>query len=331
MWNALSTRLWSRTVQLVNRQVAQLLDIPQRTWPKVGRVSVAKVAEYQARGVVHFHAIFRLDGPEQDDPPPRGATMGLLCKAIQQAAALARALPPDSVAPGDVSAAAWGDQLDLRPVTDDGIDGHTLSDGQVAGYLAKYATKGAEASGTADRPLACRACVGTGRETSNNESGACRACGGDGTRQPIHELGLSAHAHAMIQTCWRLGGMPELLHLRLRPWAHMLGFRGHFSTKTRRYSTTLGCLRNARKEYRMAHTLTAYGLDPATPVVKLLVEDPADLDSFDEYEDTVLVVGQWRYAGCGHSPGEAIFARTIADDFAEARHIWRQVRQDDDW
>jgi hypothetical protein len=108
IWNALSTRLWSRTVQLVNRQVAKLLDIPQRTWPQVGRVSVAKVAEYQVRRVVHFHAIFRLDGPEQADPPPRGATVGLPCKAVQQAAALARTLPPDVVALGDVSAATLG-------------------------------------------------------------------------------------------------------------------------------------------------------------------------------------------------------------------------------
>jgi hypothetical protein len=55
MWNALSTRLWARTVQLVHRHVARLLGVPQRTWLEVGRVSVAKVAEYQARGVVHFH------------------------------------------------------------------------------------------------------------------------------------------------------------------------------------------------------------------------------------------------------------------------------------
>jgi hypothetical protein len=29
-------------------------------------------------------------------------------------------------------------------------------------------------------------------------------------------------------------------------WVHMLGFRGHFVTKSRRYSTTLGELRAAR-------------------------------------------------------------------------------------
>ena len=35
----------------------------------------------------------------------------------------------------------------------------------------------------------------------------------------------------------------RLRYGRLRRWAHMLGFGGHFSTKSRRYSTTLGALR----------------------------------------------------------------------------------------
>jgi hypothetical protein len=64
---------------------------------------------------------------------------------------------------------------------------------------------------------------------------------------------------------WRDRGVPEqLVHmaaaaLRLaeRPglrglgrWVHMLGFRGHFVTKSRGYSTTLGELRAARATYR---------------------------------------------------------------------------------
>lgn len=43
----------------------------------------------------------------------------------------------------------------------------------------------------------------------------------------------------MIGTCWWLGGLAPFKSLRLRRWAHMLGYRGHFSTKSRRYSTTL--------------------------------------------------------------------------------------------
>ena len=117
IWNALSTRLWARTVQLVNRHAARLLNIPQRAWPEVGRVSVAKVAEYQARGVVHFHAIMRLDGREQDDAPPAGATVALLCEAIRHAAVSARVNPPECAVLGDLAPVVWGEQLDLRAVT----------------------------------------------------------------------------------------------------------------------------------------------------------------------------------------------------------------------
>ena len=37
---------------------------------------------------------------------------------------------------------------------------------------------------------------------------------------------------------------------RLRLWAHMLGYGGHFLTKSRRYSVTFGQLRRARAEHR---------------------------------------------------------------------------------
>ena len=37
---------------------------------------------------------------------------------------------------------------------------------------------------------------------------------------------------------------------RLRRWTHMLGFGGHFATKSRRYSTTHKALRAARREWR---------------------------------------------------------------------------------
>jgi replication initiator protein RepSA len=39
------------------------------------------------------------------------------------------------------------------------------------------------------------------------------------------------------------GPCSQLEHLHLTAWAHMLGFNGHFSTKSRTYSTTLGALR----------------------------------------------------------------------------------------
>jgi hypothetical protein len=90
----------------------------------------------------------------------------------------------------------------------------------VAGYVAKYATKAAECTGTLDRRL-----------TSADH---------------LDTLPVSPHARRLIAECLRLGHVPELEDLRLTAWAHMLGFRGHFSTKSRAYSTTLGALRAAR-------------------------------------------------------------------------------------
>jgi hypothetical protein len=56
----------------------------------------------------------------------------------------------------------------------------------------------------------------------------------------------------------------------------MLGFRGHFSTKTRTYSTTLGALRNARAAWHRRHT-------------------PAP-------SPTTLVLAHWTHDGTGLTP-----------------------------
>jgi len=74
--------------------------------------------------------------------------------------------------------------------------------------------------------------------------------------------------------------MDGLKGLRLAAWAHMLGFRGHFSTKSRRYSITLGSLRADRAAYQREQAIAA-GHMP----------DPAP--------DSTLVFAQWHFAGRG--------------------------------
>lgn len=108
----------------------------------------------------------------------------------------------------------------------------------------------------------------------------------------LGHLRISEHARRMIRTAWTLGARPEPEELRLRAWAHMLGFRGHFSTKSRRYSTTLGALRNARAEWRRAEALTALG-----------IECP---------EETTLVLSHWIFAGTGLTPAEAWLVASLA-------------------
>jgi hypothetical protein len=48
---------------------------------------LAKVAEYQRRGLVHFHAVIRFDGPDgPTTPPPGWATTDVLDRAVHHAA-----------------------------------------------------------------------------------------------------------------------------------------------------------------------------------------------------------------------------------------------------
>ena len=75
--------------------------------------------------------------------------------------------------------------------------------------------------------------------------------------------------------------LPQLKELRLAAWAHMPGFRGHFSTKSRTYSITLGTLRADRAAYQREYAIAA-GMQPRLDL------------------GTTLVLADWRYAGRGH-------------------------------
>ncbi|MFF9337937.1 replication initiator, partial [Streptomyces albogriseolus] len=225
LWNAHAGALWRRFSIYLRREVAKRAGLTQRAFRNHARISFAKVAEYQKRGAVHFHAVIRLDGPEGGDtPPPAWATAELLADAIEAAAVLARIAGPEI--DGRAHTFTFGRQLDVRTIRSADFDGgQELTERAVAAYIAKYATKGAEtATGTLDRPIRFLA--------------------------ELAQVRITDHARRMIRTAWTLGARKELADLRLRAWAHMLGFRGHFSTKSRRYSTTLGALRDARAQWR---------------------------------------------------------------------------------
>ena len=57
LWNALAGRLWSRTTIYLYRTLAQLAGVSEAELRRPVRISFAKVAEYQKRGAIHFHAI----------------------------------------------------------------------------------------------------------------------------------------------------------------------------------------------------------------------------------------------------------------------------------
>ncbi len=112
-----TVKLWRRFTIALRRALARQAGLTGKAIATHLRVSYAKVAEYQRRGVVHFHAIIRLDGPAGPaDTPPPWATIALLTNAIDLAARAVSVTTP--AAPGlPGRTLAWGRQLDVRPVT----------------------------------------------------------------------------------------------------------------------------------------------------------------------------------------------------------------------
>ncbi|MEW9514106.1 replication initiator protein RepSA [Streptomyces bacillaris] len=271
--------LWMRFTTRLRREIAARAGLTQVELKESVRLSYGKVAEFQKRGAIHFHAVMRIDGPDgPGTPPPSWATVDLLTDSIRAAARhnyTAVSAPTADDQPARTF--RWGIQLDVRPVVAFG-DGSDVTEQAVASYVAKYATKAAENTGTLDRRI--------------------------GELSELDRHGVPDHARRLIAACHLLD--PLYPERRLRAWAHMLGFRGHFSSKSRRYSTTLGELRQARADFRAAQERQSLGLEDRLP-------------------DTVLVLADWQYVGHGHSPGESVLAATIARGLQLNRETAREA------
>jgi hypothetical protein len=291
LWNALAPELWRRTTIALQRALAHLVDLKEAELRQLVRVSYAKVAEFQRRGAIHFHAVIRLDAatecrcPGCLAPPQADFTAELLEQALRAAVPGVRVPCPSLDDGGPGRYARWGEQLDVRDITRDDQGGE-LSAEQVAGYIAKYATKATESFGSGlDRRL-------TGDDLDHLDK-------------------LPAHVGELVRACWELGGRPELDRLRLRAWAHMLGFGGHWSTKSRRYSTTMGALRRARVAFAKRRR----------------AKDGVPLDAWGrpEDDDQVVIVASWVYVGSGYeTEGERWLALSAAARAREQRRIARE-------
>jgi hypothetical protein len=292
LWNALAPELWRRTTIAVYRALGRLVGLREGELRRLVRISYAKVAEFQRRGAVHFHAVIRLDAatecrcPGCLAPPPQPFTASLLEEALRLAVPAVRVPCPGFHGEPD-RYARWGEQLDVRNLTTGGDEAGELSAEQVAGYIAKYATKATESFGSGlDRRLTAA--------------------------DDLDRLDkLPAHVGELVRACWELGGRPELDGLRLRAWAHMLGFRGHWSTKSRRYSTTFTALRRARVAFAKRRRS----------------RDGIPLDAFGQPEDdqAVIVVASWAYVGAGYATeGERWLALSAAARARERRRIARE-------
>ncbi|WP_306512591.1 replication initiator [Janibacter hoylei] len=264
VWQWFAPELWRRFTMAMRRAVAAHLGLPESRLKDAARVQYAKVAEPQRRGAIHFHALIRLDGPADHGigaPAPETLAAANLADLAQQAVRQVVYTAPPIDADDGARLLRFGAQVDAHAVragsrTD--APGEHLSAEQVAGYIAKYSTKDAGASSATAYHLRVM--------EAQCESLHARAVAAEGEESP---------------------------YLLLRKWAHMLGFRGHFSSKSRSYSVTLGSLRRARHRWQQ---LAAESRRTGEPL------DTADLERrllADEDEDTTLVVGSWTYVGSG--------------------------------
>jgi hypothetical protein len=263
IFNARATELWRRTIINIRRALAGTLGIPVRELPNRHTVAFVKIVEYQTRGVVHYHALLRLD--------PVGSSLQGDVDAVMLAAAvrvaITRVSAPNPHQPGQPT--RWGTQADIVPVPT-GPDRARL-----AGYLAKYTTKSVDDGGGLDRRL---------------------------THGDLSHSTAPNHLRRLAATAWDLGTQPALAPLNLQYWAHTLGYRGHWLTKSQGWSTTLTKLRTDRHHHQHA----AHGHDPGT--------------------DPTVAYGEWQYRGNGHTnDGDTWLARTAAANHQKNRRTaWEE-------
>nr|WP_237080940.1 replication initiator [Mycobacteroides abscessus] len=268
--------LWRRFTITLRRAVSARLKAAG-IQPKSARVSFVKVVEMQARAIPHIHALIRLDPADPatdtdtgtttsdyDDVHGPAATRGggehrhetrpvwesplsaaELAALTQRAAHTVRFEVPDpNVHNADETAALvvrFGTQIDTQPLNADAIASvgdsersdmpiGRLSPHRVAGYLAKYVTKSLADFGISARRL---------------------------SHESIADLEVTEHVRTILTTISALAetaqqGLGTLTGIGR--WLHTLGYRGHITTKSRRYSTTMGALRAIRATWTRQKT-----------------------------------------------------------------------------
>ena len=270
LFNAGVSELWRRTTIYALRALGSLLGLSAREAACRLRLSYVKVVEFQKRGSVHLHALVRADVRDDElGQPPDGIDAAMVATALHIAARKVTAPRPGAGGERMV----WGQQVDATVVTE-AENGRR----RAAAYLAKYATKGSDENGLLDHRL---------------RSG------------PPRDGRLPDHLRTLVETAWELGEQTDVEKFRLRLWAHTCGFRGHFLTKSKRYSTTFGALRADRQAWRLAQR----GADGEAP---------------DQGE---MKVHEWTFEGSGYrTAGDVCLARNVEEKLQAGRMLVREAQ-----
>ncbi|ARG58491.1 replication initiator [Mycobacterium kansasii] len=292
-WHA--PELWRRFTIALRRAVADHL---RRIGidPNAVRVSFVKVAEYQRRAVVHYHTIIRLDPPNNDDSSTGASDAKVsaieLAALVRQAANQVRLPVTVDAAAGAAATASesearmlrFGSQIDTQPLNDIDDTGKPGLARRVAAYLAKYTTKSVAEFGIAARRISPAA---------------------------IAELDIPAHTRRILSTLVNLATLPA--NTAMAGWLHTLGYRGHITSKSRRYSITTTALRAARRHWRIHRADQPEHVD-----VQHNSHDQED------WSNSACELSDWRIDGVGHrNDGERLLVHTAALRAREYRYLAR--------
>jgi Replication initiator protein, pSAM2 len=96
-------------------------------------------------------------------------------------------------------------------------------------------------------------------------------------------------------------------------WLHTLGYRGHITTKSRRYSITMTALRAARHHWRQRHNdQPQYAECGGIP------------HNEHDYSSATTELIDWRIDGAGHcNDGERLLVHTAAHQRRQHRYLAR--------
>lgn len=195
-----------------------------------------------------------------------------LAAIIERAARNVTLTVDDPSADDAVRGIAFGTQIDTQPITvpqvsankalpeQNSSTGRSLSGRRVARYLAKYVTKSlADLGISARRP----------------------------STEAIGDLDVSEHVRAILST---ISVLADSGLTGIRRWLHTLGFRGHITSKSRRYSTTMTALRERRATWtREQHSNT----------IARQIDSIWNHDSTSTVDDDDLVA--WEFDRAGHA------------------------------
>ena len=300
--------LWRRFTIAVRRTLR--FELRRRgEHPDAVAVSFVKVVELQARAIPHYHTVIRLDaaptGDERVAPPQTSITSAELAALVATAARQVSL----SVVAGDGQSRLlrFGEQIDTQPltsgptptgVTDPASGDQDGAARRVAGYLAKYVTKSVGEFGLSSSRMSPEA---------------------------IEVLDVSAHVSAILTTLVGLAATGAR-YAPMLGWLHTLGYRGHITTKSRRFSTTLAALRARRESWRSEHR----GHIPAG----LLIGEPDELAPVStdcaNADDLLQAMAEWSFERMGHvCAADYYLAVSAAVRAREYRWLARDAARDD--